>query len=139
MARAFSPRGLSKHLNYRVDDVSRVLGCSKATVRNWIKSGKLEAITDRKPYLLRGVDLIAFLKARKSSRKKCALNECYCVKCRDPRRLVSGEGHITLSRGARPQLRGPCEVCGTNLLKPIKRTDTAALAAVLADSFRRAG
>jgi excisionase family DNA binding protein len=139
MARAFSPRGLSKHLNYRVDDVSRVLGCSKATVRNWIKSGKLGAMTDRKPYLLRGADLIAFLKERKSSRKKCALDECYCVKCRDPRRLISGEGHIALSKGAKPQLRGPCEDCGTLLLKPIKRTDAAALAALLAESFRRAG
>ncbi len=139
MPRRFSTRGFSKHLNYRVDEASRILGCSKATIRNWIKSGKLEAMTERKPFLLRGDAIIHFLHACKQPSTKCALDECYCVKCRGPRHLHSARRLITISKGGRPQLRGDCEVCGTTLLKPIKRSETSALAALLGDSLKRVG
>ena len=53
----------------------------KGTVRRWTKSG-LPSITDQKPLLILGEDLIEFLTLRKAPSQKCSPFECYCVKCR---------------------------------------------------------
>ena len=110
----------------------------KETVRRWIKGG-LPIIADRRPALIRGEDLIAFLWARRAPKSRCAPCECYCVKCRAPRfpRLQTGE--IAISAFGRPFLRGSCCACGTRMNKPLRRTLVAEVAASLAESSRRAG
>jgi excisionase family DNA binding protein len=70
------------HRSYTVDEVARLLGVAKGTVRRWIKAG-LPVLADRKPALILGEDLVQFLASRKAPRKKCSPAECYCVKCRD--------------------------------------------------------
>ena len=83
MARSRRPnwRGIKIHRNYEVGEAARDLRVCKGTVRRWIKSG-LPTLTDRKPMLILGEDLIAFHKARTGKRQTCQPNECYCVKCR---------------------------------------------------------
>ena len=137
MAKKVSPRGLRKYRIYRVDEAARCLGVCKATVRRWVSDG-LPAVSDKRPFLIRGEDLTAFLKARKANRRRCALGECFCVRCKAPKRPIALGAHITLSRAGRPQLRGACESCGTSMMKPVKRAETASLAALLADSLRQA-
>src|SRR5271165_4266590 len=73
------------HRSYAVDEVARLLGVAKGTVRRWIKGG-LSAVADQKPALILGEDLVQFLASRKAPRKKCGPAECYCVKCREPRK-----------------------------------------------------
>src|SRR5437762_2244097 len=83
-------RRVKIHRSYTVDGAARMLGTSKGTIRRWIKSGALPAITDQKPHLILGGDLVDYLKARASTGPKLKLHECYCFKCRAPRAPALG-------------------------------------------------
>jgi excisionase family DNA binding protein len=63
-ARNPNRRSIKIHRNYTVEEAARATGCAKGTIRRWIKSGALPAITDRKPNLVLGGDLFDYLKAR---------------------------------------------------------------------------
>jgi excisionase family DNA binding protein len=39
-------RSIKIHRNYTVEEAARTTGCAKGTIRRWIKSGALPAITD---------------------------------------------------------------------------------------------
>jgi len=51
-----NPRRVKIHRSYSVEEMSRLLGVHKNTVRNWLKNG-LEPIDDQRPTLIRGSDL----------------------------------------------------------------------------------
>jgi len=73
------------HRNYTVEEVARLLGKHKNTVRNWVKDG-LAIIDDKHPMLILGSDLVAFLQARRVKNKQsCRPGELYCVRCRAPK------------------------------------------------------
>jgi len=73
------------HRNYTVDEVARLFGIHKNTVRNWVKSG-LPIIDDKHPMLILGQELVSFFKNRREKNKQtCKPGELYCVKCRLPR------------------------------------------------------
>jgi len=62
-----------------------LLGKHKNTVRNWVKDG-LATIDDKRPMLILGHDLVAFLQTRREKNKQsCKPGELYCVRCRAPR------------------------------------------------------
>jgi hypothetical protein len=42
-------RGIKLHRNYTVDEAARALGCSKGTVRRWLKIGLLVELTGSFP------------------------------------------------------------------------------------------
>lgn len=80
-----NPRLVKIHRNYTVDEVSRLFGVHRNTVRQWVKQG-LPTNDDRRPILILGRDLGAYLNARRASRKQtCRPGEIYCVRCRTPR------------------------------------------------------
>lgn len=139
MPRRFSTRGVRKHRPYRVADAARTIGACRATVLRWIRSGELPALVDSRPFLIRGDDLIAFLKARRRTHRKSALDEAFCVKCRLFKRPNFATARIVIGKGGRPQLRGVCESCGTAMMKPIARGKASELAAILAESQKQAG
>jgi hypothetical protein len=64
-----SHRLLKIHRNYTVGEVADILGTHKNTVRSWIKAG-LSTIDNKRPTLILGHELIAFLQARRARRKK---------------------------------------------------------------------
>jgi hypothetical protein len=73
------------HRSYTVEEVTRLLGVHKNTVRRWTKEG-LATIDDKRPMLILGHDLIAFLQVqRRKNKQHCKLGELYCVRCRAPR------------------------------------------------------
>lgn len=131
-------KGLSTHRNYKVDEAARALGACKETIRRWVKKG-LPAISEKRPTLIRGEDLIAFLRARRIPKSKCAPHECFCVKCRKPRHPSVQTANIVISSFGRPFLRGACGSCGARMNKPLSRSLVAEVAAILAESSRRAG
>ncbi len=73
------------HRNYTVDGIADLFGFHKNTVRGWVKDGLL-TIDDKRPMLILGRDLVAFLQARRGKNKKtCRPGEIYCVGCRHPK------------------------------------------------------
>jgi excisionase family DNA binding protein len=118
------------HRSYTVDEVARLLGVAKGTVRRWIKGG-LSALTDQKPALILGEDLVQFLASRKATHKKCGPAECYCVKCREPREPAGDMAEfipLTLKTG---NLRGICPTCGRLMHKRIRCDAVDSLRALL--------
>ena len=123
-------RGVKKHRPYKVEEIARLLDVSKRTVRRWVKAG-LAAITDQKPILILGEDLLAFLAARKQRSSRCQPEECYCVKCRAPRRPAGGMAEfipLTIKTG---NLRAICPICGCLMHKRISCDAVEALGRVL--------
>ncbi len=80
-----NPRLAKIHRNYTVEEVAGVFGVHRNTVREWVKRG-LPTSDDRRPMLILGGDLMAFLRARRVKNKHtCQPGEMYCVRCRAPR------------------------------------------------------
>ena len=80
-----NPRLVKIHRTYTVEEVAKLLGKHKNTVRNWIKDG-LATIDEKRPMLILGHDLVEFIKKRRAKNKQsCKPGELYCVRCRLPR------------------------------------------------------
>lgn len=80
-----NPRLAKIHRNYTVEEVAGVFGVHRNTVREWVKRG-LPTSDGRRPVLILGGDLVAFLRARRVKNKRtCQPGEMYCVRCRAPR------------------------------------------------------
>lgn len=97
--------------NYTVEETARLFGIHKNTVRNWLSHG-LPAITDQRPILILGEDLIHFLKLkRKKNRQPLQPGEMYCLKCRIPVRPAGGIAEIIDDQETSANLRGICPSC----------------------------
>jgi len=80
-----NPRLVKIHRSYTVEEVARLLGKNKNTVRNWIKDG-LATIDDKRPMLILGPDLVEFIKKQRAKNKQsCKPGQLYCVRCRAPK------------------------------------------------------
>ena len=131
-------RGVKIHRNYTVEEAARVLGVTKITVRRWIKGG-LPALTDRKPTLILGSDLAQFLSERKTTaRQACQPEECFCVKCRGPRRPAADMAEFIPLTPTLGNLRGICPICGTLMHKRIRRDALEPLLGILDLTFAKA-
>ena len=80
-----NPRLAKIHRNYSVEEVAGVFGVHRNTVREWVKRG-LPTNDGRRPMLILGADLVAFLRARRVKNKRtCRPGELYCFGCRAPK------------------------------------------------------
>jgi hypothetical protein len=78
-------RHVKIHRNYTVEEVARLFSIHKNTVRGWIKAG-LSLSDDKRPMLILGHELAAFLQARRVKKKQtCNPGEIYCIRCRAPK------------------------------------------------------
>jgi hypothetical protein len=78
------------HRNYTVEEIAKLFGIHKNTVRGWVKVG-LTTVDDKRPMLILGHGLVAFLQARRAKNKQtCKPGELYCVRCRAPK-LPAGD------------------------------------------------
>jgi hypothetical protein len=130
------------HRSYTVEEVARLRTVSRGTVRRWLKIG-LAALTDRKPTLILGEDLVQFLAARRVPSQKCAPFECYCVKCRSPRKPAGDMAEYVPFTATTGNLRAICPVCECWMHKRIRyavlETLRSTLAVTIAEARRRLG
>ena len=78
-------RRVKIHRSYTVEEIARLFGIHKNTVRAWVKDG-LPTCDQKRPTLILGRHLVAFLQDRRARRKRpCRLGEMYCLRCRAPR------------------------------------------------------
>jgi excisionase family DNA binding protein len=110
------------HRSYTVEDVARRFGIHKNTVRAWVKTGGLPTCDTRRPTLILGRDLRAFLLERRTKNKRpCKPGEIYCVRCRAPQRPAGEMADyqpITASQG---MLSGICPACGAMIYRRASR------------------
>lgn len=131
--------GLVKvHRSYCVDEIARLFGIHRNTVRAWFKAG-LRTVDARRPALVLGRDLADFLRRRRASRRReCGPGEIYCLRCREPRepagRCVAYEP-VTATHG---NLAGRCSCCGAKVLRRTSVAKLPVIAAVL-DVMRMPG
>ena len=111
MARKLAVRSISIHRSYPVKDIADALGVHKGTVLRWIRHGDLKRIDAGKPILVQGRTLRAYLEWRKPKKQKCALNEWYCLKCREPRHAAFEEGEIVSANRRTCNIRALCDQC----------------------------
>ena len=112
-----NPRLARLHYSYTVEEIARLFGVHRNTVRAWLKSG-LCPVGPQRPILVLGRDLRIFLEKRRAgSKKPCTPGTMYCLKCKAPRppalemveflRLSAGAGNLT----------SLCAVCGTTMYR----------------------
>ncbi len=99
------------HRSYTVEEIARLLNLHKNSVRTWVKAG-LPVSDDKRPKLILGADLAAFLKARRTRNKRpCKSDEFYCVRCRLPRVPAGGMVDCKPETEANGRLEAICPVC----------------------------
>ena len=125
-----NPRLAKIHRSYTVEEIAKLYGVHRNTVRAWIARG-LPTVDERRPVLVLGSHLAAFLQAKRAANKRpCGPGEIYCLRCREPRRPGGGAVRyhpLTLTLG---NLVGLCACCGAGLNR---RVSLAKLPLVFAD------
>ncbi len=107
----FNPKRAKIHRNYTVEEISRLYEVHKNTVLQWIKRG-LPVIDKKRPMLVLGKDLAAFLqKQRTQSKHKCKPGEIYCVKCRKPSMPLGNMADYQVINAQLGNLVGICPHC----------------------------
>ena len=119
------------HRNYTVEEAAVVTGCAKGTIRRWIRTGALPALTDQKPHLILGGDLLDYLKARGKRGPQLKPHECYCLKCRAPREPALALAEYLPLTPTTGNLRALCSVCTTVMHKAVNWATLRSLAGIL--------
>jgi excisionase family DNA binding protein len=110
------------HRSYTVGEVAALLAVHRNTVREWLKRG-LPRCDDRRPLLIVGRDLTAFLQARRSMNKRpCAPGEIYCVRCRVPRNPAGDMAEYQPLTATLGSLVGICPTCDALIYRRVNRT-----------------
>ena len=133
----YNPNLVKINRSYSVNDISVLLGISKATVRRWIASG-LPAITDMRPSLVLGFDLKEFLKQRRTKdKKRLGPTEIFCCRCREPKRPALDLVTYLPENATNGRLIGVCPTCETQMNKFSSLTAAEALQAEFEVQFTK--
>ncbi|HLE64362.1 MAG: hypothetical protein A3F74_05910 [Betaproteobacteria bacterium RIFCSPLOWO2_12_FULL_62_58] len=107
-----NPRLAKIHRSYTVEEVASRFRVHRNTVRDWVKRG-LPTNDDKRPMLILGRDLSAFLQARRAKNKRpCQPGEIYCVRCRAPKAPAGDMADYQPVTGTLGNLIAICPDCG---------------------------
>lgn len=111
--RTYNTRLIKPDFSYSTQEIADLFSLHKNAVLRWIGDG-LSLIDERKPYLVHGSALIAFLNKRQADRKRsCQADEFFCCKCRAARPATGNVVDIVFRNDIKLDLRGRCAVCST--------------------------
>lgn len=114
-ATRLNPRLAKIHRSYTVEEIAKLYGVHRNTVRAWIGRG-LQTIDQRRPVLVLGSHLADFLRARRTVNKRpCGPGEIYCLRCREPRAPAGGVVRYHPLTPTQGNLVGQCGYCGARL------------------------
>ena len=134
----FNPRRVKIHRSYAVDEAARVLGSHKNTVRKWLGDG-LEAIDGRRPVLIRGAELKAYLNARRRrGRSPCGPGQIYCVRCRSPKHPMPPIAEYVPITPTSGNLRACCPDCFGHIFRRVSLARLGAATGNLTITFPEA-
>jgi hypothetical protein len=113
--RTYNIRLIKRDYAYFIGELAELFHHHPNAVRRWIKAG-LRTVDNRRPVLVHGQDAIDFLDARQARRKqKCAADEFYCCRCRQPRKPLSNCVEVRIRKETKLNLSALCAVCGTRM------------------------
>lgn len=108
-----NPRLAKIHRNYTVEEVARLFGVHKNTIREWIRRG-LPACNEKRPTLILGFELRAFLQTKRAAGKRpCQPGELYCFRCRAPRMPAGNMADYVPVTATMGKMIALCPDCGT--------------------------
>lgn len=131
MARRYSVRGISKDRVYTLKIAARLVRVSEATFRKWSKHG-LKIINDKRPYLVRGADLIEFLQRRHAANKhQMTDTQFFCMGCHEPREAQGNVVEFWPLGPSKGRFSGVCIECGRKVGRFCKASDAEDLSGIL--------
>lgn len=110
MAR-FDVRRVKIHRAYTIAELAALVDAHKRTIGRWIVAG-LPTTDARRPLLIHGSDLHAFMKTRGPIKQRCRPAEFYCLACRAPKRPAGDMADYIPHTATRGSLGGICPTCG---------------------------
>jgi hypothetical protein len=122
--------GKTYHLNkikywlcYDIDAICRLCGIHPKTALAWLKKG-LEAIDNKKPILVYGYNLKAFLgNLNKLNKCSTSFEEMFCMKCKEPRSPLKKQIQLEQFEQKFLKTKALCQTCKTKMNKPYKLED----------------
>jgi hypothetical protein len=129
--RLYPAHRIKQLCNYDPADIAKLFGIHRNTVRHWLKGG-LKAIDDRRPVLVHGTVLKAFMTERQQARRqKCQPGEFFCFRCRAPCKPWGDMADLTVRTEKIANLTALCSVCETSMHKSIRRADVPKIAKLI--------
>jgi hypothetical protein len=127
------------HRSYTVEEVARLFGTHKNTVRAWVKAG-LPTCDGKRPTLILGRELSNYLQERRRKNKRpCQPDEIYCVRCRAPKRPDGNMADYQPITATLGNLVGICPCCEAMIYRRTSRAKLSAIQANLDVRFSEAG
>lgn len=123
--------GFRPSQTYSPKEIADRLGNAETTVREWIRDGKLPAMTNGNPHLVLGCDITAFIAEIRGKRKpRLGVDEFRCMRCRDSRKALGGMADFSTKSDQVGTLAALCEVCGGPMSKGVAVRDLPRLSAI---------
>jgi hypothetical protein len=119
MARRYNIRRVKIHRSYEVSEAAKLLDVHKHTISRWIDAG-LPLAARKRPFLILGKHLRAFLQERQPRKQPCRAGEIYCLRCRTPKRPAFDEADFIPKTPTTGQLAGLCPTCESMIYRLTK-------------------